>query len=297
MSLTILQVAQSAALREGLLNNISSVATPVSNFEKQFSEILQVTGRHLTHEFFWSELVKTHFVQLISDIDYYPLPADFLAPVYDTTWNTSQSWPVQGPISPQEWMTRKFGWIASTPYNRFKVNGSSTLGTFTVEPKPDSSTDGQVIAFQYVSSAWCRPTSAWTASTAYTTSSYVYTNEVRAQYGGWTAVSDTWTYATAFSVAVPSGAESIYTVGDLVKLTQGSNVKYFQIASVADTTLVLASVGNVSTVANAAITSVYFSTQTKQMPPEIRLAKSPPPTPTPSKSAVLNAIIYIPFLF
>jgi len=287
MALTILQIAQSAALREGLLNNISSVATPTSNFEKQFSEILQVTGRHLTHEFFWTELIKTHFITLIDGQDYYPLPADFLAPVYDTTWNTSQHWPVQGPMSPQEWMTRKFGWIASTPYNRFNVRGSSTSGTFIVEPKPDSSTDGQVITFQYMSSAWCRPTSAWTASTAYTTSSYVYTNEAKIQHNGWTSVSDTWAYASASTITVPSGAASVYTVGDMVKLTQ-TTVKYFYITAVADTELTVVGTASTYTVANAVISSVYYATQNQTMPPELTVLKAGNSTTSGATSPTLN---------
>lgn len=271
MAQTILQVAQSAALREGLLNNISTVATPVSNFEKQFAEIMQVTGRHLTHEFAWPELIKTHYCTLVSGQDYYTLPNDFLAPVYDTYWNTDQRWPGKGPMSPQEWMTRKFGWVASSVYTRWKVTGSATTGTFIVEPKPDSSTAGQVITFQYLSSAWCRPASAWTASTAYTTSSYVYTNEIKSAYGGWTSVTDTWAYLSASTVTVPSGAASIYSVGDIVKFTQSSTVKYFQISGVADTVLTLVPVVSTVTVANSAISSIYYSEPETTLPPELTI--------------------------
>lgn len=272
MARTVLEVAQSAALREGLLNNIASVANPTSNFERHFSEVLQVAGRALSSELPWVELVKTYFVQLVADKDYYELPADFLAPVYDTYWQTSQSWPAKGPMSPSEWMNRKFGWTATGPYTNWNITGSSTTGTFRIDPKPTSS--GEVIAFQYLSSAWTRPASAWTASTVYTSSSYVYINELRSQYGGWTSVSDTWTYSTSYAVYVPSGAASIYSVGDLVKLTQGSIVKYFQIASVSDTSLALASVGRVTTVATAAISSIYYSKPIKTMPPELTILKS-----------------------
>lgn len=274
MARTVLEVAQSAALREGLLNNISSVANPTSNFEKQFSEILQVAGRSLTSEFPWVELVKTYFIQLVADKDYYSLPADFLAPVYDTYWQTSQNWPVTGPMSPQEWMTRKFGWVATGPYSNWNVTGSASTGTFRIDPIPETS--GDVIAFQYISSAWTRPTNTWTELTPYTTSSYVYVNEIRAEYGSWTAVTGSWTYSSAFAVNVPSGAASIYSVGDLVQFTQGTSatIKYFQISAVADTSLTLASVGAVSTVANQAISNIYYSEPQKTMPPELTVLKA-----------------------
>lgn len=37
---------------------------------------------------------------------------------------------------------------------------------------------------------------------------------------GWTSVSDTWTYASASTITVPSGAASLYQIGDRVGITQ-----------------------------------------------------------------------------
>lgn len=74
---------------------------------------------------------------------------------------------------------------------------------------------------------------------------------------GWTAINDTWTYASATTITVPSGAESIYSVGDKIKLKQ-TTVKYFYIVGVADTVLTVTG-GSDYTVANATITSPYYS--------------------------------------
>jgi hypothetical protein len=74
---------------------------------------------------------------------------------------------------------------------------------------------------------------------------------------GWVPVSDTWTYASATTITVPSGAASIYSVGDKVKITQ-TTAKYFYITGVADTTLTVYA-GSDYTVANAAITSPCYS--------------------------------------
>ena len=76
---------------------------------------------------------------------------------------------------------------------------------------------------------------------------------------GWTAATGTWTYASASTITVPSGAASIYQKGDRIKLTQ-TTAKYFVIVTVADTLLTVTG-GTDYTVANAAITSPYYSHQ------------------------------------
>ena len=73
----------------------------------------------------------------------------------------------------------------------------------------------------------------------------------------WLKVEDTWAYATATTITVPSGAASLYSVGDKVKLTQ-TTVKYFYIVGVADTVLTVTG-GSDYTVANAAITLPNYS--------------------------------------
>lgn len=74
---------------------------------------------------------------------------------------------------------------------------------------------------------------------------------------GWQAVSGSWAYASASTVTVPSGAASLYQKGDRVKFTQ-TTVKYFVIASVADTVLTFV-VNTDYTVANAAISNISYS--------------------------------------
>ncbi|MEK9207253.1 MAG: hypothetical protein AAB922_02145 [Patescibacteria group bacterium] len=76
---------------------------------------------------------------------------------------------------------------------------------------------------------------------------------------GWVSTSDSWTYASASTVTVPSGAASLYQKGDRVKFTQ-TTVKYFVIVSVADTVLTFA-VNTDYTVANAAISAISYSHQ------------------------------------
>lgn len=75
-------------------------------------------------------------------------------------------------------------------------------------------------------------------------------------WDGWVAVSDSWTYASATTVTVPSDATTKFSVGDKIKFSNGST-KYFTIQAVTATLITFT--GGSATVANSAITSIYYS--------------------------------------
>jgi hypothetical protein len=72
---------------------------------------------------------------------------------------------------------------------------------------------------------------------------------------GWNAATGTWTYASATTITVPSGAAALYQKGDKFKLTANSVVLYGYIVGVADTLLTVR--GDALT--NHAFTANYFS--------------------------------------
>lgn len=74
---------------------------------------------------------------------------------------------------------------------------------------------------------------------------------------GWIPAGETWTYASANSINVPTGAGSRYAIGDKILMTNGT-VKYFYVVGLADTVLTLTG-GTDYTVANTAITANYVS--------------------------------------
>jgi hypothetical protein len=76
--------------------------------------------------------------------------------------------------------------------------------------------------------------------------------------GGWIEVSDSWSYASASTITVPSGATAKYQVGNLVRLKQGGGYKYYVITAVADTLLTVYG-GSDYTVANAGISDIAYS--------------------------------------
>lgn len=71
---------------------------------------------------------------------------------------------------------------------------------------------------------------------------------------GWNPVSDGWSYASPTTITVPSGAASLYTIGEKVRLTQ-TTVKYFYIVGISDTVLTITG-GSDYTLANAGISSI-----------------------------------------
>jgi len=76
---------------------------------------------------------------------------------------------------------------------------------------------------------------------------------------GWVLVTDSWAYASASTITVPSGAASIYNVGMSIRWKQGGGYKYGAIKTVADTLLTII-VNTSYTVAEAAITDVAYTT-------------------------------------
>lgn len=85
----------------------------------------------------------------------------------------------------------------------------------------------------------------------------VITSPVIQSWSGWQTVPDSWSYASSTTITVPSGAASIYQIGDKIKITQTTD-KFFIVTAVADTLLTVTG-GSDYSVANAAITSPYIS--------------------------------------
>jgi hypothetical protein len=73
---------------------------------------------------------------------------------------------------------------------------------------------------------------------------------------GWIKPTGTWTRASASSITVPSGAASLYSVGDKIKLTD-TTVKYFSVTAVADTLLTVT--GGTDYTLVGTISSYYYS--------------------------------------
>jgi len=100
---------------------------------------------------------------------------------------------------------------------------------------------------------------AWLASLAQTLVNKTLTSPLfQGTVDGWISANESWSYASATTITVPSGAASKYRKGDKIKLTQ-TTVKYFYVIGVADTVLTVVGETASITVANAAISANYYS--------------------------------------
>ena len=76
---------------------------------------------------------------------------------------------------------------------------------------------------------------------------------------GWTAAGESWTYASATTITVPTDATTKYNAGMFIKITQSTGgTKYGMISVVAATLLTIIWLGG-ATLANEAITSPAYS--------------------------------------
>lgn len=75
---------------------------------------------------------------------------------------------------------------------------------------------------------------------------------------GWVSANESWTYASATTITVPTNATFKYSVGDKIRLIQSGSAKFFYITGVAATTLTING-GTDYTLANAAIIQPCYS--------------------------------------
>jgi len=79
---------------------------------------------------------------------------------------------------------------------------------------------------------------------------------------GWISANETWTYASATTITVPSGAAAKYAKGDKIRLKQGAGYKYFYVIGIADTVLTVTGGSDYTVATPTAITDNYYSHQT-----------------------------------
>ena len=97
----------------------------------------------------------------------YSLPSDFEYFVQRSYWDGNMLWELMGPITAQEKQVLRYGTVASGPRKKFYVRNNKMY----LFPVPD--TDGEEVAFDYYSNAWCQ-SSGGTAQTKWTADTDTY---------------------------------------------------------------------------------------------------------------------------
>lgn len=97
----------------------------------------------------WPVLRKEWTETLVDGTDNYAAPSDLRYFINTTAWDRTNDWPLQGPVSPQQWQVLKSGTIGSVgPRMRFRL----MAGRIYFDPEPDDSHD---VVIEYYSNAWC----------------------------------------------------------------------------------------------------------------------------------------------
>lgn len=157
--------------------------------------------------------------------------------------------------------------ITSSSTSLTVTDGNGVAGNPTLALDGDLQAIGQItgsgiLARTAVSSWSLRTITAGNADLTITNGNGVSGNPTietsATQRSGWVAVSSAWSYASATTVTVPTDATTIYSKGMKVRFKQGGGYKYYIITAVAATTLTLNG-GSDYTVANSAITEIYYS--------------------------------------
>lgn len=84
-------------------------------------------------------------------------------------------------------------------------------------------------------------------------------NVMEAIRSGWFPIYDTWTYASATTITVPSGATSLYERGKHIRITQSGVEAEYMIYVVADTLLTIYPITGNTGIANSAISNIKYN--------------------------------------
>ena len=152
MSALLTQTANDLLNRVALEVGLEQVADPWASTEKEFIKLgglLNIAGEELSQNYPWEFLVKEHTIVTVAADQEYDLPSDFLYMVNQTGWERTQSNPLAGPLSPQDWQyLAGRDLVSSSIYTSFRINE----GVFKVYPDPIAA--DLEITFEYVSRNW-----------------------------------------------------------------------------------------------------------------------------------------------
>ena len=148
--MSLLTIVQGAC---GQLNLVQPPAV-VSASDQQTAQLLALArqgGKELARRFDWQTLIReATFLTAAAEQQTTLASITGFARIIDgTMWNRTQSRPVHGPLTPEEWQHRKAATAQAGIDHCFRIRGDAIL--FSPEPPA-----GDTVAFEYVSSQWCR---------------------------------------------------------------------------------------------------------------------------------------------
>lgn len=159
--MTVLTIAQAVADEVGFTRPSSLVAS-TDDTARQILALLNREGQFLVSRFEWSACLRDKSVTVTSGTDTYACTTDFQRIVDQTIWDTTNKWPMIGPLSSQEWETIKRGILISTPRRVWRLVGEAdgvygavaTAKYVQIAPVPTNSTD--TFFYEFITTGFAR---------------------------------------------------------------------------------------------------------------------------------------------
>lgn len=126
--------------------------------------------------FSWPQLKRGYTFTTLTDERNYQLPGDFYRLLESSQWDTTNKWPLRGPISDYNFNVREFAVVSLQTRKAFRVIGPTSYlfstapysqrsaGYFQIDPAGQNDTDELFLG--YLSCNWVWPKD-WVANTAY----------------------------------------------------------------------------------------------------------------------------------
>lgn len=188
--------------------------------ELQYLSLFKFIGDNLRNRpYQWPQLKRGYTFTVTEDTTRYQLPGDFYRILDSSQWDTTNMWPLRGPISDFQWTVRNFAVVSLQTRKAFRILGPTNYlyntspysqrsrGWFEIDPAPDNSSDELYLG--YLSCNWIQPRD-WVTSTAYTAGNirsgngYVYIARNNATSG---ATRPNWTTGSAYDGGGVSGVQ------------------------------------------------------------------------------------------
>jgi hypothetical protein len=163
--MSVLTVCQNAA-------RVLSFGVPTTivgnndDLAKKLLEALVASGKDRRRSKQWPQLIKTGTLTLSDGVATPTMPADIMAFINNTFWDTTEQRPMDGPLTPAQWANIKWGVVNVGPFKKFRIAGNIATKRFELDPVPTSGDAGSEIKFLYLSSDWLLP-KLWVTATAY----------------------------------------------------------------------------------------------------------------------------------
>lgn len=222
---TIKEIIQNFCYRANLPAPTAFVGVN-SPTEQQYLSLFRFIGDNLRNRpYQWPQLKRGYTFNTQTNVRKYQLPGDFYRLLESTQWDTSNNWPMRGPISDFNFAVREFAVVSLQTRKAFRLIGpvnylfstspysQRSQGWFEIDPPGENNTDELFLGYMSCNWVWPRD---WVTATVYAAGSiragngYVYRTAAGGTSGvdrpDWATGSDsdgsvTWTvYAEPYLV-------------------------------------------------------------------------------------------------